>query len=454
MFRRSTHTLSTISKRSFATSAYALAHHRVVVVGAGTGGITAAAQLENRLKGSKEELKEGDLVILDDSKLHHYQPGWTLAGTGLKDLAELSRPTSSLVPPTATLVPKKAIGFEPKRNAVKVEGDEITRGSHYDYLIIAAGLQTNLSAIKGLKEGLEDPNSGVVSVYNLPTVEKTAKKIDEFDGGKAIFTQPFGIIKCAGAPQKVMWMALSTFKNKGIKIGAGKKGDVEFVTGMPAMFAVPKYAKALNALREQRDVGGEFNTNLVSIDNQKKEATFKILSEGGGEVTKKFDLLHVVPPQGPLELFKGSEVADAAGWVSVSPATLQHTNFPNIFGLGDSSSLPTSKTAAAITGQVPVLVENLVSQMRGEELVAAYDGYTSCPLLTGHNELMLAEFKYGAEPKESFSWLPFIGSQDVPRAVFYWLKTDFFPAVYWSRFVKGTWFGPKGIFRPTFAKSA
>lgn len=83
-----------------------------------------------------------------------------------------------------------------------------------------------------------------------------------------------------------------------------------------------------------------------------------------------------------------SHAADAAGWVAVDPATTQSTKFANVFSLGDASSLPNSKTAAAVSSQAPVLVDNLRALHDGAELPAKYDGYASCPLLTGHNELM------------------------------------------------------------------
>lgn len=117
-------------------------------------------------------------------------------------------------------------------------------------------------------------------------------------------------------------------------------------------------------------------------------------------------------------------LADAAGWVDVDKSTTQHTKFKNVFSLGDASSLPNSKTAAAITAQVPVLIDNLLATMKGKELKAAYDGYASCPLLTGHNELMLCEFKYGGIPKETFANI--LGGQESPSRLFYHLKKDFF----------------------------
>jgi len=154
---------------------------------------------------------------------------------------------------------------------------------------------------------------------------------------------------------------------------------------------------------------------------------------------------------GPLDALKDSPIADSAGWVNVDQGTLRHVNpeYGNIFALGDCSSLPTSKTAAAVTAQAPVLTENLFSVVDTGDVSAAarYDGYTSCPLLTGYGELMLAEFKYGLVPKESFG--SFV-DQGKSRRAFYHLKKDVFPAAYWNFMVNGKWFGTRGLMRPSF----
>ena len=161
---------------------------------------------------------------------------------------------------------------------------------------------------------------------------------------------------------------------------------------------------------------------------------------------KHFDFLHVAPKNVPWGFIKSSPLANEAGYVSVSDTTTQHTSYPNIWSIGDASSLPTSKTVAAITAEAPVLVSNVLSAMEGKELTAAYDGYTSCPLLTGRKEVLLAEFKYGGVPKETFNALLGV-DQGVPRKAFYWLKKDFFPWVYGRYHVKGEWAGPKGLAR-------
>ncbi|KAG6330300.1 hypothetical protein ID866_8790 [Astraeus odoratus] len=226
-----------------------------------------------------------------------------------------------------------------------------------------------------------------------------------------------------------MWMAWDRYQ----KTGRGFNIKVDFMTGMPSMFSVKKYSDALNALRIERGIGADFQHNLVSVDSSNRKATFK--KADGSTIDRAYSILHVTPPMGPLDFIKKSPIADAAGWVEVDQATLRHVKpeFGNIFALGDCSSLPTSKTAAAITSQAPVLTENLYSLMTvGSLSNARYDGYTSCPaqLLTGYGELMLAEFKYGLEPKESFA--SYLGDQATRRRLFYHFKKDLFPWVYWS----------------------
>lgn len=136
------------------------------------------------------------------------------------------------------------------------------------------------------------------------------------------------------------------------------------------MFSVPKYSDALEKLRVERNVDGLLNHNLISINPSKRIATFSTPTSTNLELP--YDLLHVVPPQKPHEFISSSPLADSTGWVSVNPATLQHNNFINIFGLGDSAALPTSKTMAAISAQAPVVVDNLRAVLDGQECKAIY----------------------------------------------------------------------------------
>jgi eukaryotic sulfide quinone oxidoreductase len=297
-----------------------------------------------------------------------------LVGAGLKDKESLRRPLASLVPKHIAHVPDNVQSFDPKASSIKLSSG---RTVSYDILVVATGLKINWDSIKGLPDALADKNSGVSSIYSYQTCDKTWNDIDALQTGKAIFTQPAGVIKCAGAPQKILNMAWDRYR----RTNRGDKVKVEFWNGMPTMFSVKKYSDALDALRKERGIHAEFQHNLVSIDAANRIATFK--KSDGSEVKTDFSILHAVPPMGPLDVIKNSPIADQAGWVSVDDATLQHKNpeYSNIFAIGDCSSLPTSKTAAAITAQAPVLSENVFRFIDTGKLSSGkYDGYTSCPV--------------------------------------------------------------------------
>ncbi|TFK42619.1 FAD/NAD(P)-binding domain-containing protein [Crucibulum laeve] len=436
-------TINTVRKSAvrFVSTKPSSDKYKVVVVGGGSGGLSVANQIYDRFKTTGKPLKGSDVAIVDAEEYHYYQPGWTLVGAGLRPKTDFRRQLDSLIPKHIAHIPENVKLFSPKSSSITTEtGREIS----YDVLVVAAGLQINWDGIKGLSGALADPTSGVSSIYSYNTCDKTWDDIESLRSGNAIFTQPAGVIKCAGAPQKIMWMAWDRYRRTN-RIDNIK---VDFYTGMPTMFSVKKYSEALNILREERGVGGYFQHNLIAIDSANHKATFK--KTDGTAVDVDYTLLHATPPMGPLNVLKNSPIVDKAGWVSVNQDTLQHTNpeYSNIFSLGDCSSLPTSKTAAAITAQSPVLTENLFSFMdSGKVNDAKYDGYTSCPLLTGYGQLMLAEFKYGLEPKESFGHLV---DQGKSQRIFYHFKKDLFPAAYWNLMVKGKWFGVDGVFRPKF----
>ncbi|KAK3387378.1 hypothetical protein B0H63DRAFT_521434 [Podospora didyma] len=413
-------------------------NHKVVVVGGGTAGLTIVHQLLRTGKFSKD-----DLVVVDPAEWHHYQPGWTLVGGGLKTREELRKPLGSLIDPKLKFYNESVQGFSPENNLVTLgNGDKVS----YEQLVVVPGININYGGIKGLPEALADPNSLVSSIYGYETCNKVFGTIQQLKKGTAIFTQPAGVVKCAGAPQKAMWLALDHWKKAGLYKPTDPSNSpikIAFATGLPVMFGVPKYSAKLEELRKERGVEGLFQHDLVAVEGNK--ATFSNDADGGKEVTRDFDLMHVVPKMGPHAFVKSSPLANEAGFVDVDDGTTRSKKFANVWSAGDASSLPTSKTAAAITAQAPVLVKNLLRAMEGKELEpeSIYDGYTSCPLVTEYGKVLLAEFKYGGVPKETFnSWFGI--DQVEPRRAFYHLKKDFFPWVYQNYMVKGRWAGPKG----------
>ncbi|KAK0121760.1 hypothetical protein ONS95_010046 [Cadophora gregata] len=409
-------------------------NHKVVVVGGGAAGLSVSHQL--LLKG---KFAEDDIAVVDPATWHNYQPGWTLVGGGLKTKEELREPLNSLIDSKLKFYDNGVETLSPDDNSITLSnGDKIS----YEQLVVVPGIKVDYETVKGLPEIIADPNSPVASIYDYRYCDKVFPQIQKLKSGTAIFTQPAGVVKCAGAPQKIMWLALDHWKNAGLyRSGASDSPiNITFATGLPTMFGVPKYSAELEKMRVERGVEGLFEHDLVEVEGN--TATFA--RPGGKEqVKRKFEFLHVSPKNRPHTFVKKSPLSNEAGFVDVNDGTTQHKTYKNVWSIGDASSLPTSKTVAAITSQAPVLVSNLISSLEGKESDAVYDGYTSCPLLTEYGKVLLAEFKYGGEPKETFnSWFGI--DQAIPRRAFYHLKKDFFPWVYGKHMLKGKWGGPKG----------
>lgn len=390
---------------------------KVLIIGAGSAGLSTAARLVREMPSLKNEI-----AIVDPSEKHYYQPLWTLAGAGEIKKESTERDQESLIPEGVKWFKEAAVSFDPEKNTVTTDaGNEL----HYEYLVVAAGIQLNWDKVKGLKEAIG--KKGVCSNYSYKFVDSTWESIQNFRGGTAIFTHPNTPIKCGGAPQKIMYLADDAFRNKGVR----DNSRIIFASASDSIFAVKKYADTLEKVIERKGIETKYQRNLVEIDPDGKKAIFEDTKTGEREEIP-YDLIHVVPPMSAPDFISQSPLADSAGWVDVDPYTLQHRVFPNVFGLGDSSNLPTSKTGAAIRKQAPVVAGNIADLIKGKVLSNRYDGYTSCPLITGYNSLVLAEFLYENKPSETF---PFDQSKE--RISMYYLKKSFLPILYWNGMLKG-----------------
>jgi len=394
-------------------------HHTILIVGGGAAGVSVA----NNMRRQNANI---DIAIIEPSEKHYYQPGFTIVGGGAYTLKETTRNEADLIHPTVKWIKDYADTFQPDENTVALRsGDSIS----YDYLVVCPGLQLDWDKISGLKETLNKNN--VCSNYSPDTVEYTWECIKNIESGTALFTQPPMPIKCAGAPQKIMYLAADRFRKKGIL----DKFSIEFCNAGPAMFGVPFFAKALMKVVASYGIKTNFNHNLVAIDGPAKIATFETTDSDGNkqQVTKQFDMIHVTPPQSAPDFIKNSPLAGPAGWVDVNDKTLQHNKYSNIFGLGDAGSTSNAKTAAAVRKQVPVVVDNIFNLINSKQLAEGYDGYGSCPLTTSLSTVMLAEFSYGGKVTPSF---PFLDPRK-NRFIWWWGKTTGFPWLYWHLMLKG-----------------
>lgn len=394
--------------------------HQILIVGGGNAGISVAARLLNRNK-------QLDIAIVEPSTKHYYQPAWTLVGGGTFDINATIRDEASVIPKGATWIKDAVATFDPDHNAVTtVNGETIS----YDYMVVAPGIQLNWGAVKGLKETIG--KNGVTSNYSFDLAPYTFECLQSMKPGNvAIFTSPSTALKCGGAPQKIMYLAADYLRRHGLK----GKVKVDFSTAGKVIFGIQKYAVQLQKVVDEYGIDVNYRHDLVAVDGEKKEATFKVTDETGAthEVTKHFDMIHVTPPQSAPDFIRNSPLADANGWIDVDKNSLQHKKFANVFALGDATNTPNAKTGAAVRKQAPVLVQNLFALMLGQPMSGSYSGYGSCPIVVGYGRLILAEFDYENTPKETF---PF--DQSKPRWTMWLLKKYVLPWLYWNKILKGT----------------
>ncbi|BBN84059.1 NAD(P)/FAD-dependent oxidoreductase [Staphylococcus epidermidis] len=392
-------------------------HYKVVIIGGGTAGITVAAQLLRQDKSLR-----GQIAIVDPATNHYYQPLWTLVGAGVSTLESTRKSMKQVLPKGVRWIKQAVQKFNPEENNLQLDNEEQVS---YDYLVVCPGIQVNWSDIKGLKENIG--KNGVCSNYAPEYAGETWKQLSQFKGGNAIFTNPNTTVKCGGAPMKIMFLADDYFRKHNMR----NQANVIFETAKPGIFDVPKYKKTLERIIDERNIDVDYRHNLIEINGEQRKATFENL-ETGETKTLDYEMLHVTPPMGPLDVIKESDLADKVGWVDIDPTTMQHKKYNNVFSLGDASNAPTSKTGAAIRKQAPVVVKNLLQVMNNEMLTHHYDGYTSCPIVTSYNTMMLAEFDYNKKPRET---MPF--NQAKERRSMYILKKDILPRIYWYGMLKG-----------------
>lgn len=390
----------------------------IVVIGGGSAGIGLLASLLKR----DPDL---NITLIEPSDYHCYQPAWTLVGGGAYDLKKTRRPLADVLPNGVTWVQAAVTEVLPDSQSLVLDnGQRVT----WNNLIVCPGLRLAWEKIEGLQDTLGQ--HGVTSNYSYEHAAYTWQQVKQLKAGKALFTQPAMPIKCAGAPQKAMYLSCDHWLKQGHLQNIG----VEFNLAGAALFGVATFVPPLMKYVEKYNARLAFNANLVKVDGPARKAWFEV-KDAEGNVTlveKTFDLLHVVPPQLAPEFIRHSPLADAAGWCDVHPHSLQHQRYAPVFGLGDVCGTSNAKTAAAVRKQIVVVAENLLALRKQAPLPLKYDGYGSCPLTVEKGKVVLAEFGYGGKLLPTFALDP-----TQARRSMWWLKATLLPWFYWNGMLKG-----------------
>ncbi|KTD31071.1 Sulfide dehydrogenase [flavocytochrome c] flavoprotein chain precursor [Legionella moravica] len=399
-----------------------------LIIGGGCGGLAIASRLNKTLKNQT-------IALIEPSTTHYYQPLWTLAGAGICHFTSSQKQQKNLIPSGVEWIVDRAVKINPSNQQVHCANGTVI---HYDFLVLATGLETRFDLIPG-SEFIG--THGICSIYHKESVSKTAQMIHQFKGGNALFTMPPVPIKCAGAPQKIMYLADYIFRKNKVR----QNTQITFATAGKTMFSVPSFANSLTKLVAEKGITPLFSHRLTQINPHQRIAWFEqtrefehdgVTQSETHQISMPYDLLHVVPPMAAPKLIQESGLAVESGahkdWLKVDMHTLQHLDYKNIFGIGDVTGIPNSKTAAAIRQQAPVVVANLLAVAKGEPLKAHYNGYSACPIITDKGKVILAEFGYDGTLMPTF---PFDMTQQ--RRSMWLLKRFVFPKLYWHGIIKG-----------------
>lgn len=392
------------------------------MIGGGTAGITVAARLRRR--------GVDDVAVIEPSPFHYYQPLWTLVGAGVAEEGETTRLESRVMPRGVRWIQDHAAEIDPESRVVTTDAGARVG---YDFLVVAAGIELDWDGIPGAWEAIERADAS--TNYRADLAPRTWQLLQRFQGGDALFTAPTGPYKCGGAPQKAAYLAADHLRREGLA-GASR---VTLAWPPAEIFGVPEFAATLEAVIARYGMDVRYRHELVEVHAAEREAVFRVETGAGDTRTETlgYDFLHVVPPQQAPEFLRKSPLAvgnaDPKGWVDVDAETLQHTRHPEVFALGDCAGAPASKTGAAVRKQAPVVVANLLAVMRDEALPARYDGYSSCPLVTGYGKVVLAEFDYTGRPHPT---IPFVDTTR-ERHDMWLLKRYGLPFLYWHLMLRG-----------------
>lgn len=395
--------------------------HTVLIVGGGAAGISLAASIHKRAP-------DLDLAIIEPASQHHYQPGWTMVGGGIFTQQSTSKPMAEVMPAFVTRYEKSVTGIDEANDQVTLDDGSMLG---YKALVLAPGLELDWNGIEGPDAALGD--NGVTSNYRAGMASYTWDMVQRLRQGTALFSQPPMPIKCAGAPQKAMYLSADHWSRKGVL----SDFNIQFHNAGAVLFGVADYVPALQRYIDKYGIDVRYQSTLVGVDGPSRTAAFDYQDSEGNHQQREvtFDMLHAVPPQRAPAFIRQSALANAGGWLDLEDDTLRHKRVPNVFGLGDVSGTANAKTAAAVRKQAPVVAENLLASLRNEPLKAAYLGYGSCPLTVENGKIVLAEFGYGGVLQPTFpKWIN-DGTQATQKA--WHLKARHLPNLYWNVMLKG-----------------
>lgn len=389
----------------------------LLILGGGTGGTMAANKFAAKL-----DPREWRIVVVDREQTHYYQPGFLFIPFGIYRPQDVIKTKRKLLPAGVDVIFAEIEVIEPENNRVRLVNGEVI---NYDYLVAATGCDIDPDETPGMREGW---HQHTFDFYTFEGASKLHQFLSTWQGGRLLLNVAEMPIKCPVAPLEFIMLADWYFQKRGMR----NKVELVYATPLTGAFTKPVCSIYLAHILKKKNITIVPEFNLMEVDNDKR------VIRSYDETEVPFDVLVSIPVNKGSEVIKRSGMGDALNFIPTNKYTLQTEKWPNVFIIGDAGNVPASKAGSVAHFMLDVLVENMMSHMRGEEMTAMFDGHANCFIETGFDKAVLIDFNYEVEPLPGHFPIPSIGPftlLDESRVNH--LGKLAFKYIYWNVLLKG-----------------
>lgn len=389
----------------------------LVILGAGTAGTMMSNHLAKRLPN------DWRIRIVDQRKIHHYQPGYLFIPFGTYKEEDIIKPIQQFIPERAEYIQQSILKVDAEHNRVYLEDSRVL---DYDVLIIATGTDIAPEEIDGMMG--DHWHKSVFDFYTLDGAVKLHEKLENWEGGHLAVHITEMPIKCPVAPLEFTFLADAYFEQRGIR----DKVKISFVTPMDGAFTKPVASAHLGHLLEEKGIEVVPNFNIMSLDGERKVIT----DYEGKEVS--YDLLVTIPTNKGADYVERSGLGDELNFIPTHKGTLQSKAKENIFVIGDATNLPASKAGSVAHFEGEILLENIMRYINGKELLDEFDGHANCFVETGHGKALLIDFNYTHQPVSGTFPIPGVGPLNLLKeSRMNHMGKMAFKWIYWNMLITG-----------------
>jgi sulfide:quinone oxidoreductase len=344
---------------------------RVVVLGAGFGGLELATRL------SEAHGDDVDVVLIDktDGFVFGYSKLEVMFGRALSE--EVRHPYRDFLKPGVRLVQATVEAIDPSAKRVETDAGAFDA----DVLVVALGADLRPEATPGLLEGGYE-------FYTEPGAFALRDVLAAFEGGRVIVAVTSTPFKCPPAPSETALLMHDFLTERGLR----DRSSIALVMPLPVPIPPsPDASQALLAAFEQCGIDWHPQTLVTALDPARHVA---LLADGS---EMPYDLFLGVPRHVAPDVVVSSGLA-VDGWVPVNPLTLE-TRFPGVYAVGDVTSVGTPKAGVFAEGQAAVAAAGISALVRGSGSSAHYDGRGVCYLEFGHDQVAKVDVTFVAGEK-------------------------------------------------------